>query len=253
MSKKLITLILSTALIFTGCAKQEEKKEITISAAASMTSPLNQIIAEFEKDNPSYHIVVNYGSSGSLAKQIEEGAPVDIFISASKEKFQPLLDKGIIKDKNDLFLSNSLVLVTYKDFDVTKLISSNYTDFIEFKYSIGDPSTVPAGKYALEAMTSLGIYDDKSTNMVLAKSVKQVLEYVETQNVDFGIVYKTDTFNNDKIQLLKEYDPSLHGKISYFIGIIDLSANDDTEVIYDYILSEDSKAIFSEYGFKTDL
>lgn len=253
MSKKLIMLMLSTTLIFTGCAKHEAKKEIIISAAASMTVPLDQVVSNFEDAHPEYDVITNYGSSGSLSKQIEEGAPVDIFISASKAKFQPLLDKEIIKDKNSLFLSNSLVLITYKDFDTTKLSDGELNDFTSYKFSIGDPSTVPAGKYASEAMTSLGIYNTDNTNMILAKSVKQVLEYVETQNVDFGIVYKTDTYNNDNIQLLKEYDPNLHGKISYYIGIIDESVNEETSVIYDYILSDESIDIFSKYGFKTDI
>ncbi|MGB3368415.1 MAG: molybdate ABC transporter substrate-binding protein [Acidaminobacteraceae bacterium] len=254
MKKQIIALIFILTLVsLTGCSNNDSlnSKTITIAAAASLTNPINKIIENFEVENPDYDIVVSFASSGSLLKQIEEGAPIDIFLSASTSKFDSLLGKKISVENSKILLSNSMTLITYKD----KVFSNSeeeagFNDFTNYIYSIGDPESVPAGRYAYEILKSLDLWTASNEKQITAKSVRQVLNYVESHNVDYGIVYSSDAFNNGKIKILKDFDKSTHSAINYPIGILDESLNNETKVLYNYIISDKAMDVFLEYGFK---
>lgn len=252
-NKKILLLIIISILISSSCSKdvsqKYEKKVLTIAAASSLTLPMNDIIENFKKNNPSYDVILNYASSGSILKQIQEGAPIDIFLSASNSQFDSLIESNLIlKDNSKLLLSNSMVLITYRD--KVNLNDNTKFDFINYNYSIGDPNSVPAGKYSYEIMQKLNIWKKNNVNQITAKSVKQVLSYVESKNVDFGIVYNTDALNNKNVEVIYEFPDNLHSSISYPIGIIETSNNDNSKFLYDYITSDDSIEIFKSYGFK---
>jgi len=255
MKKQLFILIFMLMLMsFSGCSNSNssDKTTITIAAATSLTNPMNQIIENFKDKNPDYDVVISFASSGSLLKQIEEGAPIDIFLSASTSKFDSLLGEQISVENSQILLSNSMTLITYKDKVFSNgEVESGYSDFTNYTYSIGDPDSVPAGRYAYEVLKSLELWTASNENQITAKSVRQVLNYVESHNVDYGIVYSSDAHNNEKVRILKDFDSSIHSAINYPIGILDEYLSDETKVLYNYIVSDEAMDVFVDHGFKS--
>jgi molybdate transport system substrate-binding protein len=260
--KKLHLLFFSMMLLLgtmTGCSPNEQSKkpdgsakqvELTISAAASLQDALNNISASFEKEHPNVKINYNYGASGALQQQISQGAPVDLFFSAAEDKFKKLIKAGMIeKNKGTDLLGNELVLVVPKDSN--KAIKT-FADLIKAeKLAIGTPETVPAGQYAKETLEKLHVWKDVENKLVYAKDVRQVLTYVETGNVDAGIVYKTDALSSPKVKIVATAEESTHAPIIYPVGIIKNSSHPkEAQLFYDYLQNDKSIKTFERYGFK---
>lgn len=223
---------------------------LTVSAAASMTQVLAEIQTLYLEEQPHVTITFNFGSSGSLQKQIEEGAPVDVFISASKGKMTPLKDAGLLLDDQVVdLLINDMVLITPKDSAVTTfedLASETITHF-----AMGEPESVPAGKYALEVLTSLKLNEAVADKTVLAKDVKEVLSWVETGNADAGMVYVTDIYNNDAIKIVATAPEGSHGDIIYPAAVIKASAQPEAaQDFLDFLSTQAAQDLFIKYGFK---
>jgi len=189
--KKICCLLLLTGAIvlLAGCggAKEEpvgaETLDLTVAAAASVQDVAKELKRVYGEKNSGVVITYNFASSGTLQKQIEEGAPVDLFISAGKSQMDALEEKGLILPgtrKN--LLGNDLVLIAGKDSGLASF--DELDDQTTEKISIGTPETAPAGRYAKEALISLGLWEKIQPKLVLAKDVRQVLTYVETGNVD---------------------------------------------------------------------
>ncbi|WP_227394928.1 molybdate ABC transporter substrate-binding protein [Jeotgalibacillus aurantiacus] len=235
------------AFLLAGCSQSEQsdtaKTELTISAAASLQDALEEIQSDFEQDNPDIKIQFNIGSSGSLSQQISQGAPVDLFFSAAEEPFDRLSEEGLISSEVDL-LGNSLVLITPNEQEVSALEELPET----VRISIGTPESVPAGQYAKEALEALDLWETVEGKMVYAKDVRQVLTYVETGNVDAGIVYQTDAMSSEDVTVVEELDSELHAPIVYPLGIV--KESEAARLFYDYLKSEEALAVFEEYGFK---
>jgi molybdate transport system substrate-binding protein len=265
MSKKryplLFGILLLIFLTVSGCNKFDKSKlektqrvankkvELTISAAASLQDVLNDIKNKFENEHSNVKIIYNFGASGDLQQQISQGAPVDLFFSAAEEKFEQLVEEGLIEKKRETNLvGNELVFV------VPKNEKKGLKDFNglnkDIKISIGTPETVPAGQYAKETLQNLNTWNNVKGNVVYAKDVRQVLTYVETGNVDAGIVYKTDALTSKKVKTLAIAENSTHSPIIYPLGIIKSSKHlTDAQLFYDYIQNDKSMNIFQEYGF----
>lgn len=265
--KKSYLLFLSVMmflLVITGCstndqskkpaeekqAGPEEKVELTISAAASLQDALTEITANFNHGHSNMKINYNYGASGALQQQISQGAPVDLFFSAAEDKFQQLVSDGLIDKKNGINLvGNELVLVVPKD-------SANGIKAFEDlpkagKLSIGTPESVPAGKYAKEVLENLKVWGGIEGKIVYAKDVRQVLTYVETGNVDAGMVYKTDALTSKKVRITATADENTHTPIIYPVGIIKASSHpEEAMVFYEYLQTEEAMNVFKKYGFK---
>ncbi|MCS0543537.1 molybdate ABC transporter substrate-binding protein, partial [Aeromonas veronii] len=178
-------LLLFLALFLYGCGPQgtdqESTKEVelTVSAATSMQNVLQELKNNFEKEHPTIDIAFNFGSSGSLAQQISQGAPVDLFLSASVEKFEVLVDEGLINDKlQQNLIGNEIVLIAPKE-NVKQITAIEDLKTKAERISIGIPESVPAGKYAKEALESQGIWKEfyEQDRIVFAKDVRQVLTY----------------------------------------------------------------------------
>jgi len=229
---------------------KSNKIVLTISAAASLKDALEVIQKQYEQEHPEVTLRFNFGASGSLQQQITQGAPVDLFFSAAEDKFDLLVVEGtiLVEDSIDL-LSNELVLIVPKKSDI---ISSS-TDLSTASYdhiAIGTPETVPAGKYAKAALERMGIWSIIESKIVFAKDVRQVLSYVETGNVEAGIVYKTDALISDKVEITQAVDKSMHEPIIYPVGIVKSSKYyDQAKDFYHYLQLENTLKVFDEYGF----
>lgn len=226
-----VIAILGAIIISSSSAKEAE---INIQAAASMQNALDEIIENYDGE-----ISVNYGGSGTLVTQIQEGAPADIFISASMSNFDNLKQTNEIKSE-DVLVNNKLVLITNTDSQIDSLDEAN-------TIAIGTPDAVPAGTYAMQVIEANDLTDDVSEKLVQTKDVSEVLTYVETGNADLGFVYNTDALSSDDVKVIYEFDDSQHDSIEYPIGL--LTDNPEAKQFYDYLLSDDALTIFEKYGF----
>ncbi|UPM53642.1 molybdate ABC transporter substrate-binding protein [Gottfriedia acidiceleris] len=265
---KLYSLLLSITMILglavSGCSTNEQasksagKKqetvqknvELTISAAASLQDALNDIKANFEKANPNVKINLNFGASGALQQQISQGAPVDLFFSAAEDKFNNLVQDGLIdKSQGKDVVGNELVLVVPKD---TKKEINSFEDLTKAdKISIGTPEAVPAGQYGKETLENLHVWKVIKGRVVYGKDVRQVLSYVETNNVDAGIVYKTDALTSTKVKIVSTAAENTHDPIIYPLGVIKNSKQPkEAKKFYEYLQNDESMKILEKYGFK---
>lgn len=233
-------------------ATQAKPTEIMISAAASMKDSLTELQKTYATKKPEVKLTLNFGASGTLQQQIEKGAPTDLFISAGKSQMEALEKKNlIIKDTKVNLLGNDLVLVTGKDNNkVTSL--EDLTKATVGKISIGTPESVPAGKYAQEALKNLKLLDSLQPKFVLAKDVTQVLNYVETGNVDAGFVYRSDAQGSTKVKVVTVVPENSHSPIVYPAAVITATKNKQvTEDFLKFLQSSEAQQVFAKYGFKS--
>jgi len=247
-----LALMLFIVASLTGCGgkKEQAKTELTISAAASLQDAAAELKTIYEKQHPNVTITYNLAASGTLQKQIEEGAPSDLFISAGKSQMDALAQKGLLIDstRKDL-LGNELVLIAGKDSTLAGfdgLISESVK-----KISIGTPETVPAGQYAKETLTALKLWDQLQPKMVLAKDVRQVLTYVETGNVDAGLVYRTDAATSTNIKIIAAAPANSNKPIVYPMALIKSTKNQkEAEAFAAFLTTDEAVKVFEKYGFK---
>ena len=265
MRKNLFSLmigLLSATFLFTGCgggsapakpsaAPTAPPVELTISAAVSLKDALKDVQTAFLKKAPHVKLVFNLGASGSLQKQIEQGAPADIFISAAPKQMNELEAKNMIqKSTRRNLVENKLVLVVPQNSPLKIAKFEELTNSDVKKLGIGEPNVVPAGQYAQQALKKLGIWDSVADRIVFAKDVRTVLAYVETANVDAGIVYKTDAASSSKVKIAATAPEGSHQPILYPAAILAGSKNAKTaEEFMTFLASPDGKAIFEKYGF----
>lgn len=227
----------------------DQAVELNISAAASLKEVMNDVQAEYKKVKPNVTLTVNFGASGSLQQQIEQGAPCDIFISAGQSQMKALDEKSLlISDTKKDLVKNALVLVGPKDTKLTGLADLN-TDKVK-KIGVGEPKSVPAGQYADEVFQKLGIKDAISSKLVFAKDVKEVLAWSTSGNADVGFVYKSDALSSKDAKIIETVPSDKHSPITYPIGIIKASKNTDVAKAFeDFLFTDTCKKIFEKYGY----
>nr|WP_045513547.1 molybdate ABC transporter substrate-binding protein [Bacillus amyloliquefaciens]MDH3087914.1 molybdate ABC transporter substrate-binding protein [Bacillus amyloliquefaciens] len=262
MLKKKATLITTAAmavfLAAAGCSSgqsskggQNEKVTLTVSAAASAQDALEEIQTNYEKSHSNVTIQDNFGSSGTLQKQISQGAGADLFFSAAEDKFQKLVDDGDIdkKDSMDLLKNDLVMIVPEKNSAHLTHLNDLKKDSTD-KIALGTPESVPAGQYAKQSLTTLNLWDKVKDKVVYAKDVRQVLSYVETGNVDAGLVYKTDALISKKVKITDEAPAKTHDPIVYPLGIVkDTKHRKEAEAFYQYLQSDEAMKVFKKYGF----
>lgn len=227
-----------------------EPTEIMVSAAASMKDAMTELQKDYNLKKPEVKLIINFGASGTLQQQIEQGAPADLFISAGKTQMDTLEQKNLlVKNSRIDLLGNDLVLVTGRNNSKVKSLEDlTKAD----KISIGTPESVPAGKYAKESLTSLKLWDALQPKFVLAKDVTQILNYVETGNVDAGLVYQSDAQGSTKVKVVTVIPASSHKAIVYPAAVISATKNKQAaEDFLKYLQSAGAQQVFVKYGFKT--
>ncbi|MDR1857076.1 MAG: molybdate ABC transporter substrate-binding protein [Desulfovibrio sp.] len=223
-------------------------EEITVSAAASLTNAFTEVKDAFVAKNPGVQVNLNFAASNPLLKQIQEGAPVDVFASAD----QPTMDKAVASKVVDPstrknFALNDLVMIVPKG----AAKPAKVADVLKLKrVSVGNPDSVPAGRYTREALQSAKIWDDLQKNQpVLGNSVRQVLDYVSKGEVDCGFVYATDAKQNaDKVDVAMKMTG--HTPVSYPIAVAVTGKNPKMgQKFLDFVLSSEGQTILGKFGF----
>lgn len=228
-----------------------DRKELIILAAASLTDVCGELETIYEEAHPDTELTFSFGSSGALQTQIEEGAPADIFFPASTKQMDALKDEDLMdNDSITELLENKIVLVVPRGSD--KGISS-FEDAASEKVSmigLGDPESVPAGQYAEEVFTTLGILDDVKAKANYGSDVRTVLTWVESGDVDCGVVYKTDALTGDEVEIVAEAPEGSCRKVIYPIGIVKATQNaDGAKELLEFFKSDEAMKVFEKYGF----
>ncbi|MEL7078813.1 MAG: molybdate ABC transporter substrate-binding protein [Cyanobacteria bacterium J06582_2] len=261
----IITALLS--LFVVGCntlkaVKLEQSSQatpltqLTVSAAASLKGAMTEIKKIYEQEHPQSEIIYNFASSGSLQRQIEQGAPVDVFISAAVNKMDTLAEQELLltETRRDL-LKNQMVLIAPESNNKSNFQLDNFNDLTTEEITtvaLGQPASVPAGKYAQEVLNSLQIADKVNSKAVYGKDVRQVLNYVATGNVDAGIVYQTDARLSDKVQIVATAPEDTHSPVIYPIAVIkDSDRPEAASQLIEFLATPEAQAVFEEYGFVT--
>lgn len=242
------------SLGLTGCGSgahpPNQPITLTISAAISLKAPLEAIGQSYEKVHPDERVVCNFGASGTLQHQIEQGAPVDIFISAGESQMDALeKDSLVVPGTRRDLLGNQLVLIVparsegIKDFsDLTKSTVKSV--------AVGDPQVVPAGTYAKETLEKLGLLPKIQHKLVYAQDVRQALAYVETGNADAGFVYITDARTSNAVRVAAAAPNDSHLPILYPVALLKASKSPEAaRTLLETLESSDSLNTFEKYGF----
>lgn len=230
------------------------KVNLTIAAAASLKDALTEVKDLYLQEKPKTTLTINFAGSGTLQKQIEQGADVDLFFSAATSNMDTLKNKGLLIDNTVRnVLGNKLVLVVPigSKVPVNSSFSVVASDSSIKKIALGEPQTVPAGKYAENVFTYLNIMDKLKAKVVYAQDVKQVLNWVETGNVDAGVVYLTDAKISTKVTTIATASEASHTPIVYPAALIKSTNNyTASRDFLNFLTSAKAKAVFDKYGFE---
>jgi molybdate transport system substrate-binding protein len=224
--------------------------EILVSAAASLTDVLKEISAAYQSKSKNT-VKFNFGPSSGLTRQIEEGAPADIFFSADLPQMNALQKKGLIEPgtKKNL-LSNQLVIIVPAD---SKLTISSPKDLLKAdvkKIALAEPSSVPVGVYSSKYLKDEGIWDRVKSKIVPVQDVRATLASVEFGNVEAGFVYKTDATISKKVKIVYEVPVDKGPKITYPVAIMkDSKQKNAARDFLNYLASPPAKETFKKYGF----
>ena len=249
---KIISIAATSAFLMLGGLPASAADKIMVFAAASLKNALDAV-SEAWKTETGKESVISYAASSALAKQIQEGAPADIFISADLDWMNNLLESKLIKDGSVVkLLGNQIVLVAPKDSTVQTTIEKGF-DLAGLigggKLAMGDVKAVPAGKYGKAALESLGVWVSVEHKVAMAENVRAALKLVSTGEAAFGIVYATDANAEPGVKVLGTFPADSHPDIIYPVGIVAASTADDAAVFVTYLQGAKAQSIFKEQGF----
>lgn len=228
------------------------ENKIIVFSAASATNAVTDIGTLYFKSVDG-RFVPSFASSSTLAKQIEKGAPADIYISANVKWMDYLEEKGMIEKKTRVdLLSNRVVLIApleskiktplIEGFDLSGLLADG-------RLSMGDPDHVPAGIYGKQALVSLGQWDGVQDKIIRAKDVRSALYFVEQNEAPLGLVYATDAAISKKVKVVYVFPESLHTPITYPAAIVNGKETKAVTDFFHFFRTEGAKKIFESYGF----
>ena len=229
-----------------------EGVEILVAAAASLKNAYEEeLIPMFEEQNPGVTVTGTYDSSGKLQTQIEEGLEADVFMSAATTQMDALNEEGMIaSDTSTNLLENKIVLIVPSS---SELGLASFEDIAKAEsIALGDPASVPAGQYAQEALTNLGIWDSIQDKVSFGTNVTEVLNQVAAASADAGIVYATDAASMaDQVTVIAEApEGSLAEPVIYPVAVVANSAHpDEANAFVDFLKTDEAMAVFESYGF----
>jgi molybdate transport system substrate-binding protein len=224
--------------------------DLTVFAAASLTDSLKEIGKAYEQRSGD-KVSFNFGASSTLARQIEEGAPADVFFSADEAKMDALEAKNLVdKTSRKSRLSNSLVVIVAADSSLHISSLTNLTDASIKRIALADPKTVPAGIYSKKSLEKIHLWPAIEPKVVPTDNVRAALAAVESGNVEAGMVYKTDAAISKKVKIALEIPAGDTPEISYSLAVIKDSKNfERAKSFVDYLNGSDAGVVFEKYGF----
>jgi len=228
----------------------EQSSSITVSAAISLKDSLDEVGHLYATRHPAAKVAFNYGGSGTLGRQIEQGARVDVFFSAAEKEMDDLATQGLVATgtRRDI-VANSLVLIT----PASSTMVRGFEDLSRLQVSaiaLGEPGTVPAGMYARQTLEHLGFFAAIQKKIVYAKDVRAVLTYVETGNADAGFVYHTDALTSKKVRVVATAPADSHDPILYPAAVLKNSKNAAAaREFVGFLEGPEAHAAFEKYGF----
>ena len=257
MKKTVVALLIGSIILAPLCAggskenaAPAKKTEIMISAAASLKNCIQDLSAMYTEKNPQVTITSNFGASGALQQQIEQGAPADVFFSAGIKQMNALKEKGMMIDSSvKNILENKVVLITPKNAAALDFFEDLAKSSVK-KIGVGEPKSVPVGQYTEQIFQNLGLTDKVASKLILAKDVREVLSWVETGNVDAGVVYETDAKISKDVTICSTAPEGSHKKVIYPIGVVKASKQAaEAQKFVDFLFSDAAKEVFARYGF----
>ncbi len=249
--------VLTVVLFLAGLASpffgggSKEKTELIVAAAASLTDAMNELAALYGETRESVSVKVTYGSSGALQAQIEQGAPADLFMSASPKQMNALESQGLLLEgtRKDL-LVNEVVLV------VSPYLKEGIASFNDAagpgvgRIALGDFRSVPAGQYAEQVFTSLGIVEGVRAKAVFAKDVRQVLAWVASGEADCGVVYATDAAASPGLKVAARAPEGSHVPVVYPAAVVASSSNPgEAKAFLAWLSLPEARSVFEKHGF----
>jgi molybdate transport system substrate-binding protein len=240
--------------IASPAAAAEEPKPPLVLAAASLQESLTAAAGAWAARRHS-NPILSFAASSALARQIEAGAPADLFISADEEWMDYVQDKGLVRPGTRVsFLGNRLVLIAPATSRGVLAIRPGFALAAALgsgRLALADPDAVPAGKYAKAALTSLGVWASLEPRLARAENVRAALAFVERGEAPYGIVYETDAKASKKVRVVARFPEASHPPISYPVAALTGGASRDAEAFRRFLVSPSGKAMFRRYGFTT--
>ncbi|APG24121.1 MAG: molybdate ABC transporter substrate-binding protein [Syntrophotalea acetylenica] len=242
MRSLLVVLLLSLAFCSSAFAT-----EVRLSVAASMTDAIKEIVTVYAKKGEDATVLPNFASSGALAKQIVQGAPADIYISANPKWMNYLVENNRVPGKGVGTLAyNTLVFVGPQDLPVSSLKDIATLQRI----AIGSPKSVPAGQYAEQALGRAGLLGQIQPKLILAKDVRQALMYADRGEVDGAFVYRTDALLAKRAAILLEVPQRLYDEVTYPIALTtDGAQNPSAIAFFNFLKSGEAAGLLKKHGF----
>lgn len=247
---KKLRRILISCMLACMLAMPVAAEELVVSAAASLTNAFNDVKAEFERSNPGVRITPNYASSGALFRQIEQGAPVDVYASANPKWMNDAVGAGLALESDVVvFAQNTLVLAV----PAANQAAVNGADDLKQdrvqRIGVGTPETVPAGAYAKTSLQGLGMWDELQPKMIFAEHVRQVLDYVQRGEVDAGLMYATDAAQGgERVKAVATLP--LPNPVTYPIAPLKNTRQPElARQFIEFILSDQGQEILAGHGF----
>jgi molybdate transport system substrate-binding protein len=251
--KQLMRILFAAAMVALGSAPGAHAGEkITVFAAASLTNALQDIDSSFARKTGNA-IGESFASSSTLARQIEAGAPAQIFISADTKWMSYLAQKGLIAAQKTL-LGNELALVAPVDSPLAPRAIDRAMDWLRLlgtdgRLALGDPDHVPAGIYAKEALQHLGAWKDLEPRLAPAEDVRGALALVERGEAPLGIVYVTDARVSARVKIVGIFSAASHAPIVYPAAVVKGADSVGVEAYFRFLSSPQARAVFARYGF----
>lgn len=242
------------AVLALSAASAVAEQNVTVFAAASLTDVLKAAAAQWQAEGHGA-VVLSFGSSSAIAKQVEAGAPADIFASADEKWMTYLTGKSLIDAATvQRLIGNDLVLIAPADSTASITIAPNFDlagALGNDRLSIGDPNSVPAGQYGQQALKKLGVWTSVEGKIAPAQNVRAALALVQRGEAPLGIVYATDARGVQDVKVIGTFPNDSHDPIVYPIGVVAGHDRPEVKAFFDFLVGPHGKELFASYGFKT--
>ena len=249
----ILSRVIPVVLLLLAVVRPAQAQDVILSVAISMKDVVDELGRRFMASRPGVTLRYNFGSSGELQKQIEGGAPVDLFISAAERQMDELVKKGlVVSQSRRIFARNVLTVVKPADSKIDIIKPGDLLDTRVTKVVIGNPKTVPAGQYAEESLKTLGIWDRLQPKLVFSENVRQALDYVGRGEVEAGFVYTTDAATRAH-QVKEAFRPAedTYRPVVYPAAVVAGAKQAAlAQAFLDLLVSRDGQAILARFGFQ---